>query len=124
MNLTVEINGVARNIQAEGHYSKIYSLDLKDTNVPLNQEYNLIITGDKTLIKKIKVVPQSTETKVAIDDLILGDINQDNSIDWLDQLAVVSSIASRSSLGDLDASGATNSFDWAILLTNFGKKGD
>ena len=124
MNLTVEINGVARNIQAEGHYSKIYSLDLKDTNVPLNQEYNLIITGDKTLIKKIKVVPQSTETKVAIDDLILGDINQDNSIDWLDQLAVVSSIASRSSLGDLDASGATNSFDWAILLTNFGKRGD
>jgi hypothetical protein len=118
-----DVGGVSKDIEISPA-NKSYTLDLKGSNLSLNKEYNLVITSGKTLVRKTKFTPTSASTNLKVADLILGDINQDNSIDSTDQISLADSIASQTSTGDLNADTATNSMDWAILLANFGKKGD
>jgi len=123
MNLKMEVSGVKKELEISGD-KKGYSLDLKDANLALNKEYSLVITSDKTLVKKVKFTPTAASTNLNIGDLVLGDLNQDNKIDSKDQLELTDSITEQTALGDLNADKDTDSLDWAILLTNFGKRGD
>ncbi|OGY22068.1 MAG: hypothetical protein A2113_02560 [Candidatus Woykebacteria bacterium GWA1_44_8] len=104
--------------------NKSYSLDLKSLALPLNKEYSLALTSKKTLIRKVRFTPTVAATTVNPGDLLLGDLNQDNRIDSADRLALIDSIADQTLLGDLNADKDTNSLDWAITLTNLGKRGD
>ncbi|OGY22169.1 MAG: hypothetical protein A2126_00575 [Candidatus Woykebacteria bacterium GWB1_45_5] len=124
VQVKVEVGSVSQNIQVQGSGPKSYSLDLKAVALPLGQEYILVLQSGKSLVKKVRFTPEGSESKLTIGDLILGDINQDNYIGLVDQLALASFVASQTSFGDLNGDGITNSFDWAILLTHFGKKGD
>jgi uncharacterized membrane protein YgcG len=117
----IDVSGVSKEVELTGS-NKGYNLDLKGNNLSLNKEYNLSVTSANTLVKKVKFTPTSTSLKVG--DLILGDLNQDNTIDSTDQLKLIDSIASQTLTGDVNVDEVTNSFDWAILLTYFGKKGD
>jgi hypothetical protein len=104
--------------------SKSYTLDFKGSNLSLNKEYSLSITSDKTLVRKVKFTPNAASFTVNAGDLVLGDLDQDNKVGTKDQDSLIDSISSQTLLGDLNADTVTNSIDWAILLTNFGKKGD
>jgi hypothetical protein len=123
LKVKVNVGGADKEIEVAGS-NKSYTLDFKGSNLSLNKEYNLVITSDKTLLRKTKFTPTSSSTNLKVGDLILGDLNQDNTIDSTDQLKLVDSIASQTPAGDVNVDQATNSFDWAILLANFGKKGD
>jgi hypothetical protein len=123
MKAKIDVGGVGKEIELSGS-NKGYTLDLKGSDLSLNKEYNLSVTSDKTLVKKVKFTPTSAATSLKVGDLILGDLNQDNTIDSTDQLKLIDSITSQTLTGDVNVDEVTNSFDWAILLTNFGKKGD
>jgi hypothetical protein len=119
----VEVGGVSKEVELLGS-SRGYNLDLKDSKLSLNKEYNLVITSDKTLVRKVKFTPTSASMSLKVSDLVLGDLNQDNTIDSTDQLKLIDAITSQTLTGDVNIDETTNSFDWAILLANFGKKGD
>ncbi|OGY21383.1 MAG: hypothetical protein A2113_04320 [Candidatus Woykebacteria bacterium GWA1_44_8] len=119
----IEVGGVSKEVEITGG-DKSYTLDLKGNNLSLNKEYNLAVTSEKTLVRKVKFTPTSAPTNLKVSDLILGDLNQDNKIDSTDQLSLVNSTAKQNLNGDINDDKVVNSFDWAILLTNFGKNGD
>jgi len=123
LKVKVEVGGVEKEIEMSPE-TKNYSLDLRGASLTTNKEYSLVATSGKTLIKKVKFTPTSSAIDLNIGDLILGDINQDNTIDSKDQLTLIDSITKQSSKGDLNLDEAINSFDWAILLSNLGKSGD
>jgi len=119
----IEVGGVSKEIELLGN-SKGYTLDLKGSNLSLNKEYNLVVTSDKTLVKKVKFTPTAGTTNLKVGDLVLGDLNQDDTIDSTDQLKLFDSITSQTPAGDVNVDQSTNSFDWVVMLFNFGKKGD
>ena len=123
LKVKADVGGVSKDIEITTA-NKSYTLDLKGSNLSLGKEYILTVTSTKTLVRKTKFTPTTSSTTVKVADLILGDINQDNSVDSTDQISLINSLKSQTLQGDLNDDKITNSFDWAILLTNFGKKGD
>ncbi|OGY21385.1 MAG: hypothetical protein A2113_04330 [Candidatus Woykebacteria bacterium GWA1_44_8] len=119
----VEISSFAKEVELSND-KKEHSFDVKEADLTLNKSQTIILTSEKTLVRKISFTPTAIETTVSLGDLILGDLNQDNTIDSTDQLKLLDSIASQTSQGDLNLDTVINSFDWAVLLENFGKKGD
>jgi hypothetical protein len=103
---------------------KDYSLDVKEVNISIGSSITVVVGGNKTLIKKAQVTPNSETTTVNIGDLFLGDITGDNKIDDKDAVSFLDSITKQTLKGDFNADKTTNSLDWAILLANFGKVGD
>ena len=123
LKVKLDVGGVAKEVEVLKD-SKSYTLDFKGSNLSLNKEYSLSITSDKTLVRKVKFTPNAASFTLNAGDLILGDLDQDNKVDTKDQESLIDSISSQTLLGDLNADTVTNSMDWVILLTNFGKKGD
>jgi len=123
LKVKVEVGGVTKEIEVSSDV-KTYTVDLRGANLSTNKEYPFVATSNKTLVRKINFTLTAAATNINIGELILGDINQDNVIDSKDQLLLVDAITKQDSKGDLNGDKAANSFDWAILLTNFGRKGD
>jgi hypothetical protein len=123
LKVKLDVGGVTKEVEVLKD-SKSYTLDFKGSNLSLNKEYSLSITSDKTLVRKVRFTPNAASFTVNAGDLILGDLDQNNKIDSADQMDLYDSISSQTTKGDLNADQETNSIDWSILLTNFGKKGD
>jgi len=123
MKIPVAIGSVAREIEISPDKTE-YSVDVKGANISIGSSLTIVIGGNKTLVKKIQIVPASTSTTANVGGLVLGDITGDDKIDEADSLALLNSITNQTLRGDLNADGSTNSLDWAVLLANFGKQGD
>jgi len=123
MKIPVKIGSFTKEIEVSPD-KKDYSLDVKEANIPVGSSLTIVVGGNKTLLNKTQVTPNSETTAVNVGDKILGDITGDNKIDDKDAVSLLDSIAKQTLKGDLNADKATNSLDWAILLANFGKSGD
>jgi hypothetical protein len=120
MTIKVKLERTEKEIEISPSQST-YSVDL-GSGYALKKKRNLFITGDKILAKTISFTPGRNNVDVNVGTLILGDLNHDNAIDDTDKQALIESITSQTSVGDLNSDGVPNSIDWAILLTNLGQK--
>lgn len=74
--------------------------------------------GYNLLIKKLALKAKAPNQPLKLGNLILGDVTNDNVINEKDKESFIVLPA------DINADGVSNSLDWAVLLANFGKRGD
>lgn len=89
-----------------------------------NNNYSLNFSAKYSLLQKIGF-KYTDNTVVNVAAFILGDFNNDNSIDVTDlALFTPNGIASGNSKFDINYDGVVNSVDYSLLLINLGKKGN
>jgi len=123
MKIPVVIGSLSKEIEVSPD-TKEYSLDVKEANISIGSPLIVVVGGNKTLLKKVEGKAEAVSQTIQTGDLILGDVLANNIIDSSDELAALNAISKGLLQGDLNADGVTNSIDWAIILINFGKKGD
>jgi len=100
-----------------------YEVDVRGAKFPLGKDLKIQIGGNKTLVKKLKINTKATKQSIKFGNLYLGDVNRDNKIDHKDIESYIEDIVNQQKSSDVNADGVVNSFDWAIMLANFGKVG-
>jgi hypothetical protein len=124
-NLTVKVSldGVTKDVEITPGKDS-YTLDLAESKLPLNKALTVKIVGEKILDKSFTFTPLVAAETLAGGTLVPGDLNADNVIDKSDQEELTRAIEAQTTDGDLNLDGVTNSFDWAILTTFMGQKGN
>lgn len=117
------VGGFAQDLELKPGQTD-YEVDVRGTKFALGRTLNIQIGGNKALIKKLNIKTKAPKQPVKFGALYLGDTNRDNKINEKDITTFLDSLKNKETNGDINLDGAINSFDWAILIANFGRIGD
>ncbi|OGY26042.1 MAG: hypothetical protein A2Z11_04065 [Candidatus Woykebacteria bacterium RBG_16_43_9] len=105
--------------------TKDYEVDVRGAKFKLGTQLKIQAGGAHTLLtKKITLKTKAPKQPVNFGDLWLGDLKVDNQVNFQDTEKFLTSFIEKNIEADVNADGIANSLDWAIILANFGKRGD
>ena len=98
---------------------KNYEVEVGGAKFKLGSQIKIEAGGGYSfLIKKLNLKAKAPNQPLKLGNLILGDATGDNVINEKDTESFMILPA------DINADGVANSMDWAVMLANFGKRGD
>jgi len=105
--------------------TKEYQIDVRGAKFKLGSQLKIQAGGSQTLLtKKVTIKSKAPKQPVEFGDLWLGDLKGDNRVERSDLEEFFTFLKEGSQDSDINADSTMNSFDWAIILANFGKIGD
>lgn len=121
------LSGVKLNYTLNGENTYTGTLNLDNSGIghinAVPGIYNMEITGNHWLKRKITNVDATTNTAVNV-SLANGDANGDGQVNLFDFVILDAKFGTTDTTADLDGDGHVNLFDYTIVDQHFGSQGD